>query len=335
MIDRLITVDVKARGSISILYQHARKKLGEPLTMMAARKLKERATPESVVMIATGWPDRPWITPSIAELDGPPGAAALARGLHVGLGIVPFIVIEEQLCDAMMACLTGAGFRVMEPSEAIACATSPSPIHGAAILPFPVDTDEARERAEELIAQFSPTAVIAIEKGGMNEKGIIHNGRGVDTTADMAKADMLMREALSNDILTIGIGDGGNEIGMGTIREVIREYIPYGAKCQCPCGAGLAPVTRTDVLVTAAVSNWGGYGIDAALAILCENPDVLHNPETEARILRMGADAGLIDGMTGHCIPGADGMVHTMHQAMVTLLAGIVEAALKPGYLSR
>lgn len=334
-IDRLISVDVKARGSIQILYEFARRKLGHPLSMLAAREIKKRVEAKRVVFIATGWPDRPWIDPAIAELDGPPGAAALARGLHVGLHAVPIVLIEEPLIGAMRACLTGAGFRVMEAPEAIAAVSSPSPIHGCAVLPFPVEPKAAERRAAELIDRFSPTAVIAIEKGGMNEKGVIHNGRGADTTADMAKIDLLVREAAARGILTIGIGDGGNEIGMGTIQEIIRERIPYGALCRCPCGAGLAPATVTDVVVTAGVSNWGAYGILAALAILCESAGILHDSETESRILRMGADAGLIDGMTGFCIPGADGMPGRMHAALLTLLAGVVDAALNPGYLSR
>ncbi|MDF1590109.1 MAG: DUF4392 domain-containing protein [Desulfobacterales bacterium] len=334
-LDRLITVDVKARGSIPILYNFAREKFNEPLTMLAAKRLKERVTKRSVVLIATGWPDRPWINPAIAELDGPPGAAALARGLHIGLNAVPIVLIEQQLTEAMKACLTGAGFRIMEAPEAVAAISSPSPIHGCAVLPFPVDRQKAQERAFELIETFSPTAVIAIEKGGMNEKGVIHNSRGVDTTADMAKVDMLMEAAAAKNILTIGIGDGGNEIGMGTIGEVIRKHIPYGAKCQCPCGGGLAPATVTDAVVPATVSNWGAYGILAALAVLSKSSAILHDPRVEARILRMGADAGLIDGMTGFCIPGADGMEDGMHMAMITLLSGVVEAAISPGYLSR
>jgi len=334
VIDRLITVDVRGRGSVSVLYKSARERFGEPLCVLAAKKLRERVKEKSVVMIATGWPDRPWISPAIAELDGPPGAAVLARGLHVGLKAVPILLIEEQLVGPMEAVLTGAGFRVMEASQAVSAISSPSPIHGCAVLPFPVDLRQAEKRSVELIERFSPAAIISIEKGGMNEKGVIHNSRGADTTAEMAKVDVLIREAGKRDILTLGIGDGGNEIGMGTIREAVREYIPYGAKCQCPCGAGIAPETPTDVLVTAAVSNWGAYGVLAALAILCENPKVLHDTETEARVLRRGADAGLIDGMTGYCVPGADGMEDKMHMALITLLNGIVDAALSPGYLS-
>ena len=328
-------MDIRSRGSIGPLYDYARQKYGRSLTMLAARSLQERVTAGSVVMIATGWPDRPWISPDIAELDGPPGAAVLARALHLGCRAVPLVVIEEQLVRPMSAVLTGAGFRVLPPDQAMAAIDSPSPIHAAAVLPFPAEMDAARAEARRLLDSYQPAALIAIEKGGMNDQGVIHNARGADTSADMAKVDLLFQAGLAEGVYTLGIGDGGNELGMGAIAEFIKENIPYGAQCQCPCGGGLAPATRTDLVIPAAVSNWGGYGVAAALAVLQEQPAVLHPPELEARILRLGADAGLIDGMTGWCNPGADGMADTIHVSVINLLRGVVEAALSPGYLSR
>jgi len=91
----------------------------------------------------------------------------------------------------------------------------------------------------------------------MNEKGCIHSVRGEETTEHVAKIDLIIREARRAGILTIGIGDGGNEIGMGNIREEIQKGIPFGNRCNCPCGEGIAPATETDFLVTATVSNWG------------------------------------------------------------------------------
>ena len=41
-------------------------------------------------------------------------------------------------------------------------------------------------------------------------------------------------------VLNIAIGDLGNEIGMGAIRETLERYIPYAAPnaCRCGCGGG-------------------------------------------------------------------------------------------------
>jgi hypothetical protein len=141
----------------------------------------------------------------------------------------------------------------------------------------------------------------------------------------MAKIDFVMNEARKRRALTIGIGDGGNEIGMGNIREVIRQYLPFGKECRCPCGSGIAPVTEVDVLVAATVSNWGAYGIAACLAILLKNAAVFHNGEIERWVLQHASDAGLIDGISGFVEPGADGLPSETHCRLVALLEGIVK----------
>ena len=57
--------------------------------------------------------------------------------------------------------------------------------------------------------------------------------------------------------VTIGIGDGGNEIGMGRVRARVVRDVPNGAK--------IASVVRTDHLVVAGTSNWGAWGVVAHL----------------------------------------------------------------------
>ena len=60
--------------------------------------------------------------------------------------------------------------------------------------------------------------------------------------------------------LSIGIGDGGNEVGMGKVyHKIISEStIPNKEEIAC-----IVPTTFT---LAASVSNWGGYSIAAALA---------------------------------------------------------------------
>jgi hypothetical protein len=281
-IDRLITLDVNRRGVIQSLHEAARKKTGRPLVLAAAETLASASSPRSVVLIASGWPDRPWVTPDIGELDGPPGAALLARSLHLSLGVVPMFLIEKQLLPAMRATARSAGFSVLSPDQSIAACDSEAPIHGQ------------------------------------------------DTTASMAKVDELVREARRAGVPSIGVGDGGNEIGMGMIADAIRQDVPYGDRCACPCGGGIAPLEATDVLVTASVSNWGAYGIAACLAVMKNQPHALHSEQMELRTLREAADAGLIDGNTGYVDPGADGIPATTHAAIITLLTQLVSNALTP-----
>jgi len=325
-VDDLVNMDVPARNATRILYPLAREKIRGPLCLTAAKLLRERTHQGEVVFIATGFPDRPHINITVAETDGPLGAAALARALHWGLRAVPVILVEEQLV-ASMSCVTGAaGFRVLpSPEEAIAAISSFSALHAAAVISFPNDVAKAKERAQELIEKYKPTGVVVIEKAGMNEKGVCHGSRG-DSNDAIAKIDYLVLEAIKEKITTIGIGDGGNELGMGVIQEELKKTsIPYMAKCNCGCGGGIAPATRTDVLITAAVSNWGAYGIAACLALLLKSPEVLHDALAEEAMLQEAARVSFIDGATGYVMPpAADGLKSAVHQAFVTLLREIV-----------
>jgi len=329
-IDHLISIDLNRRGVIKNLFAAARRKTRQPLVLRAAECLHDHCAQGTVVLIATGWPDRPWISPAIGELDGPPGAALLARAVHRMLGVVPLFLIEDQLQPAMRATARAAGFSCLEPEQALAACDSPAPIRAASVLPFPTERARAKTEATRLVSTFQPAVMIAVEKGSENRKGIIHNARGQDTTEHMAKVDELVRVCRDRGIPTIGIGDGGNEIGMGMIEEEIRAVIPFGERCACPCGAGIAPRQATDVLITASVSNWGAYGLAACLAVLTGDPEGIHSEEMETRSLREAADAGLIDGNTGYIDPGADGIGVGAHAAIITLLRQLVRNALEP-----
>lgn len=130
-------------------------------------------------------------------------------------------------------------------------------------------------------------------------------------------------------MLTIGIGDGGNEIGMGRIIDAVKEHVPYGSKCQCPCKAGIGAVTETDVLVTANVSNWAATGIAACLAIKLANIDILHHGETEQKIIEACTEAGSIDGVSGYAKASVDGFSAKANGSIVEILRGIAERRIK------
>ena len=76
---------------------------------------------------------------------------------------------------------------------------------------------------------------------------------GQDISPYNARIDYLF----FNHLATVGIGDGGNEIGMGNLASVITT-VPSLVKIPC--------VTTTTKLIASSVSNWGGYGLVAALS---------------------------------------------------------------------
>ena len=324
-IDRLVNLDIPGRGVIHLLFQWARNKVGYPLIMLASQELDKIITKGDTIFIATGWPDRPEITPDIAETDGPPGAASLARAINRAYHAIPIIFIEDNLVQGMTTVVNAAGLKVLSPSQAIETPAYHAPINSASVLSFPIEKEIALKKAADLIKKYHPKAVITIEKGGMNKKEIIHTSRGVDSSKYMAKIDYLVQEAIKNNITTIGIGDGGNEIGMGCIQEEIRKNLPFGNKCKCPCQAGIAPSTKTDFLITAAISNWGAYGLAAGIALLKNDVDIFHNSEIEKRVLQKAADAGFIDGINGYTEPGADGLPASVHESFVDVLRELIK----------
>ena len=76
----------------------------------------------------------------------------------------------------------------------------------------------------DLLEQLQPSLLIAIERCSFTTPGRYQNARGEDTSEYHAKLDYLFKHHDN----TIGIGDGGNEIGMGNLTEQIAavEALP-------------------------------------------------------------------------------------------------------------
>jgi D-glutamate cyclase len=324
LFDRLVTMDLPRRGVIGTIYSLARAHHGRPLVASAAELLMDRLGSGQAVLIATGWPDRPHVNTGIAESDGPPGAAALARALHLGLGAVPILMVEAQLVEPMEAILHAAGLRCLTPSQAILAATSSAPLHAAAVVSLSTDSATALAMAEDLCSTYDVGAFIAVEKGGENDRGRIHTSRGADTTDPIGKADRVLEVCRDRGIATIGIGDGGNEIGMGNIQSELSAKLTFGSECGCGCGGGVVPAGVTDVLVAATVSNWGANAVAAALAARLGRPEILHSEDIECALLEASARSGLIDGVLGLVGPSADGLGLDTHRAVLRLLHTIV-----------
>ena len=327
LLDQLMNLDISGRKVIGPLHAAARSLLDKPMSLSAVELLQQNVTAGKPVMIATGWVDQPLVAPDCGETDGPPGAVLLARALRVSLKALPIILVDECLVEGLKKVARAAGFQCVPP-EHLHHSVDLNKLLTVSILPFPVDAAEARKEAVRLIETYRPAACLAIERGSMNEAGIIHNMAGKDTGTKMAKLDYLFREAKDKAIPTIGIGDGGNEIGMGNIAAAIRDSIPYGGKCQCPCGLGLAPTTPVDVLVTATISNWAAYAIAALLGAATQT-DVIPTAEGEGEVLRAAAGAGFHDPILGLVTPSVDGCRSEVQLAMVSLLRETVLQRLK------
>ena len=315
-IDRLVTLDVRARGVIYNLYDTARKMVDSPLTLTAARRIVETVKNGDTVIITTGFRVLPQ---KVQETDGPLGAAALAKSLIKAFNANPIVVIEEPSREIMASTLRALGINpVMNEADFKKGENS------VLILDFPFELENAIEAAKRIVEKYKPSLVFATEKAGRNVKGEYHTMRGVNISSFHAKIEPLIEEARSRGILTIGVGDGGNEVGMGNIREAIEKFVPYAKECQCPCKGGIAAESKVDLLVVASISNWGVYGIEACIAALTENMEALHTAEEEEKMLRNSIKAGAVDGVTSKPELSVDSAPLKVHTSIIRILEGLI-----------
>ena len=239
-------------------------------------------TPEPSLCVVTGF----YIAdadPPAGETDGPLGALFLARALTpLGIGVA---LATDPFCHtALQAGVDAAGLGSTVP-----------------ILRLGDDLDSS------LLSDLPClTHLIALERVGPSRAGRCYSMRGRDITAHMAPAHCLFERNHQGwpNLTTIGIGDGGNEIGMGKIPlEVIGRNIPNGERIACR--------VPTDFLIVCGVSNWGAYALAAGVALLRGGklaPSVF-NVEKERELLRIMVEQGLlVDGVTAQPTITVDGL---------------------------
>ncbi len=321
-IDRLITVPMSNWAVLKGLpvvdiYAEARRQVGGPLTLEAARRLATAASPGRHVIIITGF-----VIPAygVAETDGPVGAATLARALDVGLGLLPILVTDPSLVDTVAACCQGVGLHACDLAEV----GKDERGRRVAVLGFPLEKEKAATAARDMLERLDPVGVFAVERPGWNYKQVHHTGGGFDCSATTAKTDYLFLQAREKGILTVAMGDLGNELGMGSLAEMVRQVVPGGRQCLCSCGGGIACAVPADIPIFCNISNWGAYGVEAALAALLENEEILHDPQTERLALRAAAAAGAIDPVSGLRRPYADGESEDINACLIEMLHSIV-----------
>ncbi len=232
----------------------------------------------------------------------------------------------------LRACLRAVGLTPTTFAEFDAATASEHAVPGrdlpvAVVHGFTADSDLA-DAESDLILERNPGALISIERQGVDDHGDYHYGRGEkNIPALMAKIDRLFELAKARDFYTIGVGDGGNELGMANIRAAIVEKLPFGDV--------LVPSVGVSHLVPATVSNFGCYGIAACMAAILEDPAVLHTPEQEAALIAACVREGAVDGATGFVEPFVDSLSQDVCVGFVRLLHAIVGNGISPPKIYR
>jgi D-glutamate cyclase len=320
VLDALVSSDIVNRGISHYLYDSARAKVVFPLTTTAGLAIMKNVKAGDVVLIGTGWPSRSWLMKGITETDGPVGAAYLARFLEECLGVIPIIVTEHHLIRFSEVALRAAGLIVADLETALNSKNGNHKASVASVISFTTDWSESDTAAKDLLNQLQPKAIISIEFPGANTAGQFHTATGrVIPTELVAKLDAIFKAATNSGILTVGIGDGGNEIGMANVADAVTEHLKDGSD--------ILPATPVDYLVVGSVSNFGAAGLAAALAALTNNSHVLQNVSL-TRITEKVSDAGAIDGLSAYLDPKNDGVPQIATQALMELITTTVTSYL-------
>ncbi len=312
-LDALMTLDPRGYGVCRILYAGARAFAGGPVAMHAAEALCGRVKRGDVVYIVVGFVLLPHQVP---EMDGSVSAILLARALVLAFDAKPVIVCPPDSVEAFSRCANVVGLHSYQD-----LATALRLPLSVGIVPFTKDRAAAAGQARRLLVSCPPAAAVAVEVSGANARGVYHNAAGQDISGLQAKSDVLWGALRARGVLTIAIGDLGNEIGMGAIGPHIQKYVPFTAEgeCSCGCGGGILSATGADCVVTATCSDWGCYALMAALAYRKRDMNILHREEMESEVMRVLSRNGMID-MTGSLLPGVDGFDTRMNVGVVSLM---------------
>jgi hypothetical protein len=286
-IERLIQLDVGR--NITALFDAARGGLWNAASALATAMAVR-------VGLITGF-YVPLGTPPAAETDGPVGAALLARSFEE-IGVSCRLATDEPCRGACAAALDGAGISAV-----------------------PVDTADVDEVVETW-RHAGITHAIAIERCGPSADGAPRNMRGLDISAYTSPLDKLFTAGPWD---TIAVGDGGNEIGMGSLsRELIAQHVDQGELIAC--------ATPARHLIVAGVSNWGAYGLLGALAALRQDwraPLLAAlNEKLDEAILRATVDHGpAVDGVSRLRGMTVDGLDIGTHHSKLRQIRRLVETA--------
>ena len=223
------------------------------------------------------------------ETDGPPGAIAIGRALQ------------------------SLGRRVTYVTDSYTVPVLKQWADGGEVVEFPIaEVEESKRHAARMLEELQPALLISIERCGRNRNDEYLNMRARDITPQTARLDYLF----DGDVPSVGIGDGGNEIGMGNLVDVIPsvDSLPDDPA-----------ISRVDRLVIASVSNWGGYGLVAAMSRI-SGRNLLPGADDEAQMVEGMIAAGAVDGTTGDAVPTVDNFSMAENGQLLARLHSIVGA---------
>jgi hypothetical protein len=198
-----------------------------------------------------------------------------------------------------------------------------------------------RTEADNLLTKHKINGLFAVELPSRTVDDRYSNMRGDDINDINSARDEIMLAAHDKNkgkkareqIVTAGVGDGGNEAGMGN-RKGIKKALD---------GSVMEASVHAKYPVTSWNSNLGACAVGAVIAKLNNNMATFTTPEQLGRMINAVLAAGAVDGCTrssksgevidtptGKLVTGVDGKHPEVHKEDLERLIRIVDLEIKP-----
>jgi D-glutamate cyclase len=283
----------------------------------AAKTLIDRPGTVAIVTgFAVPFPDGP-----IAETDGPLAAAMLGEVLQ-RLGRKVVLVTDDVCAPALAVAAAASGMtgfaveamRVDEPNpdQWVSGFLSRHPLEHLLAIERVGPSHTAASVASQ--PRTSPLDATAFDRRVPPEhRDRCHNMRGeiIDRLTAPLHRLFDLAAALPRPPATIGIGDGGNEIGMGSL-----PWEAIAARLKGPQADWLPCRIPTDNTILAGVSNWGGMALAAGVSRLAAQPQLAFDWTAERHLdvlKRLVSDGSAVDGATRAAEPTVDGLTFDVY----------------------
>lgn len=237
------------------------------------------------VMLISGFPVRTeWGV--VCETDGPSGIVWLAQAFcKLGISVR---VYTDEICEKQVRAALAAA-----APEAVFCR-----------LPFRPDADWTNRQFDE----FCPSHLLTLERPGKAADGHCYNIRGLVIDDVCANAEPLFKEAKKRGVVTVAVGDGGNEMGTGGCRDLVERHVSKG---DLICARQIA-----DHTLVAGVSNWWGWGLCGAMQLVT-GTSLLPSASQETAVLEAVLASGGADGTTARSAMTVDNLPLSAHLAVL------------------
>jgi hypothetical protein len=333
-LEQIIRHDPGQRGVSS--YLHGGSAIGHGELQAAAQQFATQARAVGIVTGFCVYDGEHWT----AETDGPPGALYLARACHaLNMDValisdrygVPILKAGCQQWGLPVEIVVGAPLEEEVGSTSQIDAWSPALLDsefGRRLTHLiSIERVGPSHTLESLLRQQPSRADIEAcftETVPADSCGRCHNMRGAIIDEHTARLDRLFELAAERRITTIGMADGGNEIGMGKFAwEILRQAIRQGPADRVICRIA------TDYTILAGVSNWAAYAFAASVAQLCGRGELLAhwNADSQRRLIEsLVRESSVVDGVTKRHEPTVDGLPLDEYLTVLDVVLQVIES---------